>query len=41
MMANLLKQGHKISSVCKGELWMAQDAKSEKVRPFLVLSDDE
>ena len=39
-MANLLKQGHKISDVCKGELWMAQDAKSGKVRPFLVLSEE-
>ena len=39
-MANLLKQGHKISAVCKGELWMAQDVKSGKVRPFLVLSDE-
>ena len=38
-MANLLKHGHKISDVCKGELWMAHDAKSGKVRPFLVLSE--
>ena len=39
-MANLSKHGHKISEVCKGELWMAHDTKSGKVRPFLVLSEE-
>ena len=39
-MASLSKQGHKISDVRKGELWMAHDVKSGKVRPFLVLSEE-
>ena len=39
-MESLSKQGYRISDVRKGELWMAHDAKSGKVRPFLVLSEE-
>ena len=39
-MVNLSKQEHKISDVRKGELWMAHDSKSGKVRPFLILSEE-
>ena len=39
-MVNLSNQGHKITEVHKGELWMAHDGKSGKARPFLVLSEE-
>ena len=29
-----------ITSVAKGEVWLAYDEKSDKVRPFLIMSDE-
>ena len=40
MMENLLEQTKMITKVAKGEVWLAYDEKSDKRRPFVIMSDE-
>ena len=40
MMENLSKQPNMITKVAKGEIWIAYDEKSDKTRPFIIMSSE-
>ena len=39
-MESLSRQKSMITKVTKGEVWLAYDLKSEKKRPFIIISDE-
>ena len=40
MMENLSRPTDVITRVAKGEVWIAYDEKSDKKRPFVIMSDE-